>query len=497
MPDIGPDQHNVRIDPLWTGDQIALSTGGDLLSAFEVYGVAIDSRDVRRGDLFIALKGDNQDGHAYLKAAFENGAVAALISDRSQLPGGYPAVVVDDTFKALEALGRTARERLTGRVIGVTGSVGKTGTKNALLAALTPSGPTYASERSFNNHYGVPLTLARTPPTSRFVVLEMGMNHPGELRALSAIARPDIAIITTVEAVHMAHFDSIEQIADAKAEIMEGLSSALAPGGVAILNRDNSQFDRLAGKAAEAGVGRVITFGEHETVNTRLVKKALHDDCSTVIADLDGVLVTYKIGVPGAHWVKNSLAVMAAVAAVEGDLGLAGLALADMRAPRGRGRRHLVSMPDGNVLLIDESYNASPVAGRAAIAELARIDIPRNRGRRIVVLGDMLELGAEAQALHAGLAEQITEANVDIVVGVGEIVPALLEALPHYVTTFHAANAAQAVDQVTDLVQPGDAIMVKGSNAVGLSRVVDALLVLNERSTARAGSSSATSVSMT
>ncbi|MDA0338692.1 MAG: UDP-N-acetylmuramoyl-tripeptide--D-alanyl-D-alanine ligase [Proteobacteria bacterium] len=465
-------------DPLWTSAEIESAAKGTATAGFEAFGVAIDSRDVRSGDLFVALQGEKQDGHAFLSAAFKNGAAGAIVASTDPLPSGFPAIVVEDTFLALNDLGKASRDRLNARVIGVTGSVGKTGTKNALRAALQPSGVTYASERSFNNHVGVPLTLARTPKNTAFAVLEMGMNHEGELRALAALARPDIAIITTVEAVHMAYFDGVEQIADAKAEILERSS----PGGTAILNRDNPQFGRLQTHAQNANVARILSFGKHPESDVRLVKNHLHDDCSVVVADVDGVLVTYKIGVPGAHWVKNSLAVMAAVSAADGDLGLAGLALADMRAPKGRGRRHLVPFRDGEILVIDESYNASPVAVRAAVAELGRVQPPKKRGRKIVVLGDMLELGETSASLHAELSQTFVDAGVNVVVGVGSLVNALLVALPEAIATRHVENAASAADEIFDLASPGDVVMIKGSNAIGLSRVVDALILGRDNS---------------
>ncbi len=464
-------------EPLWTAWDIAAATGGTASDAFEVFGIAIDSREVNQGDLFVALRGDNQDGHRYVAGALARGAAAALVERGGSYPKDAAVVVVDDCLAGLTALGVAARDRIEGKVIGVTGSVGKTGTKTALANALVRSGATYASERSFNNHIGVPLTLSRAPATSRFAVLEMGMNHAGELRALTAIARPHVAVVTTIAEVHMEFFPSLEAIADAKAEIFEGLE----PGGVAVLNRDNAQFGRLAARAKEVGVARILSFGSAEGADVRMVKCRLHEDCSTVTADVAGTLVTYKIGIPGEHWVSNSLAVLAAVSAVDADLGLAGLSLAEMQPPRGRGRRHHVDYRDSEIIVIDESYNASPVALLAAIRGLGRSTPPRRRGRRIAVLGDMRELGEQGPQLHAGLKQPLRDAAVDMVVAVGPLMQEMAGTLGQSIQVINCATAQDAARQVLDIVVPGDVVMVKGSNAVGLSRVVDALLGLQDQ----------------
>jgi UDP-N-acetylmuramoyl-tripeptide--D-alanyl-D-alanine ligase len=464
-------------EPLWTAEQIAAATGGRASRPFEAFGVVIDSREVRAGDLFVALRGDSQDGHRYVADALARGAAGALVERAAEWPVDAPVVAVEDGLAGLSALGRAARERLGAQVVGVTGSVGKTGTKAALAAALARSGTTYASERSYNNHIGVPLTLARTPPATRFAVLEMGMNHAGEMRALTRIARPHVAVITTIAEVHIEFFDSIVGIADAKAEIFEGLQ----PGGTAVLNRDNAQFERLLRRAREAGVARVLSFGAAPEAEVRLIKSRLHEDCSTVTADVAGTLVTYKIGIPGEHWVSNSLAVLGAVAAVGADLGLAALSLAELQPPRGRGRRHRVEFRDGEILVVDESYNASPVAMLAAIAGLGQTTPSRRRGRRIAVLGDMRELGEQGPALHAGLRQPLREAGVDVILAVGPLMHEMAGALRDAARVIECDTAAQATAQVLDIVAPGDVVMVKGSNAVGLSAVVDGLLGLQDQ----------------
>lgn len=465
--------------PLWTFADIASATGGQASADGEAHGVSIDSRTTRSGDIFLAFKGPNQDGHSYVRQAMAKGAVGAIVSqDGLDIPDGFPTIVVEDTAIALGTLGQAARSRTNAKIIGVTGSVGKTGTKEALLRALARSGPTHASERSYNNDIGVPLTLSRMPADSEFGVLEMGMNHAGEMRALSAQARPDIAIITTIEAVHSEFFASVEGIADAKAEIFEHMSSE----GVAILNRDNPWFDRLADKARDNGLAQIVSFGMHEDADVRLLKHFAADNCSTVSADIAGELLTYRIGIPGDHWVQNSLAVLAAVQQVGGELGLAGLALGEMVAPKGRGRRHDVPIRDGSVLVIDESYNASPISMRAALKGLAEAKgvVPESGipGRRIAVLGDMLELGDETVSAHENLVIPVEQANVDLVYTAGSHARTLAEALPSKLHAHHADSVDELLPVLLVQVQPGDVIMLKGSNSVGLSKAVDALLAL-------------------
>jgi len=465
--------------PLWTFADIASATSGQASADGEAHGVSIDSRTTRSGDIFLAFKGPNQDGHSYVRQAMAKGAVGAIVSqDGLDIPDGFPTIVVEDTAIALGTLGQAARSRTNAKIIGVTGSVGKTGTKEALLRALARSGPTHASERSYNNDIGVPLTLSRMPADSEFGVLEMGMNHAGEMRALSAQARPDIAIITTIEAVHSEFFASVEGIADAKAEIFEHMSSE----GVAILNRDNPWFDRLADKARDNGLAQIVSFGMHEDADVRLLKHFAADNCSTVSADIAGELLTYRIGIPGDHWVQNSLAVLAAVQQAGGELGLAGLALGEMVAPKGRGRRHDVPFRDGSVLVIDESYNASPISMRAALKGLAEAKgvVPESGipGRRIAVLGDMLELGDETVSAHENLVIPVEQANVDLVYTAGSHARTLADALPSKLHGHHADSVDELLPVLLVQVQPGDVIMLKGSNSVGLSKAVDALLAL-------------------
>ncbi|MEI6642366.1 MAG: UDP-N-acetylmuramoyl-tripeptide--D-alanyl-D-alanine ligase [Novosphingobium sp.] len=470
---------------IWTADEIAAATGGKASGTFEVSGCATDSREVQPGDLFIALKGAESDGHRFLEGAFSRGAAAALV-DR---PVGWPHVLVESTTQALVDLGHAARARVDAMdavVIGVTGSAGKTGVKEALFAALDRGsrGRAHRSVKSYNNHVGVPLSLARMPARSKFGVFEMGMNHAGELAALTRLVRPDIAIVTTIAPAHIGHFSGEEAIAHAKAEIFEGLE----PGGTAIIPADNPHHALLR-EAAARHAARVVSFGRGAHADARLL--------DAVPAFAGGTLVTaaftgplglrklcYTIAMPGAHWVDNSLAVMAAVAAAGGDLGAAGLALSEMEGLAGRGARHVIAAPagdgSGKALLIDESYNANPASMRATIASLG--EVPARR--RIAVLGAMKELGEASDAYHAALAGPLIAAGVERIILVGTEMAALAKALGKSaegvlagrIELDHAENAAGAAECLAaDCPQGGDAILVKGSNSVGLGTLVRAL----------------------
>lgn len=471
------------ITPLWTSVDAAKATqetGGKAIGDWQVYGACIDTRSLRTGDLFVALPGSSRDGHEFVADALSKGAGAALI-DRpvDGLPGDAPVLICADAMDGMSGLAKAARKRTSAKVIGVTGSVGKTSTKEALKAALFRCKATQASARSFNNHIGVPLTLAQLREDTAYSVLEMGMNHAGELEALSALAQPDIAIITTVEAAHAEYFDSVDAIADAKAEIFTGLT----PGGTAILNRDNAYFNRLVSAARDCGVENILSFGASADADVRLLKQCLHQDCSTVTADIAGQPMMYKVGAPGAHWVMNSLAVLATVLVADADLGLAGLALQEIMAPEGRGRRHLIPYRDGSILVIDDSYNASPASMKAALEALGKAkgtpSERRSSTRRIAVLGDMLELGDASERLHTNLAKIVTRADVDLVLTVGPLMKHLHESLPRHRCAGHAETASEGANMLLDIVAPGDVVMAKGSNAMGLSEIVGALLQLD------------------
>ena len=371
---------------------------------------------------------------------------------------------------SLGRLGIRARERTAAKVIAITGSVGKTSTKEALREALSPSGSVHASASSFNNHWGVPLTLARMPAGSRYGVFEIGMNHSGEITPLTKMVRPHIAIVTTVAPVHLEHFSSVKAIAEAKAEIFAGLE----PDGVAILNRDG-EFALLLAERARARGAKVVFFGEHPEAGARLLKCSLHEDCTTVTADILGENVTYKLGAPGRHIAQNSLAVLAAVKIVGGDLMRAMLALQGHQQPKGRGKRHVLPVFGGTARLIDESYNANPTSMRAAIALLGSATV-EGQGRRVAVLGDMLELGPEAAKLHAGLLEPLKAAKVDTVFCAGPLMHSLWQELPRGMRGAYAETSKALIDTLIDDVRAGDVLMVKGSLGSAMGPLVEALI---------------------
>jgi UDP-N-acetylmuramoyl-tripeptide--D-alanyl-D-alanine ligase len=457
---------------LWSAAEIAAATGGRASGEFQCSGVEMDSRDVRNGDLFVALKGEAMDGHAFIDAAFAKGAAAALV-DR---PVDYPHVLVADTTEALAALARAARERTAARIVGVTGSVGKTGVKEALFAALERAsrGATHRSTRSYNNHVGVPLSLARMPARSKFAVFEMGMNHAGEIDTLTRQVRPHVAVITTIAPAHIEMLGSEEAIADAKAEIFAGLE----PGGVAVIPADSPHFARLEAAAQARGVG-IISFGTQSHATMRLLDAIPSaNGGSLVTCEHPTGRLCYTVAEPGEHWIANSLCVMAAVLAAGGDLASAGLALAEMGGLKGRGARHRIAAAGGQALLIDESYNANPASMRATLAALGQTPA----GRRIAVLGAMKELGDFGPAFHAMLAEPIVAAQIDHVVLVGDEMVPLARELGKSATNglgfdgsfTHARDAGEAIGALEEFgLIAGDAILVKGSNSVGLGRVVD------------------------
>jgi UDP-N-acetylmuramoyl-tripeptide--D-alanyl-D-alanine ligase len=446
--------------PLWSAAEAEAATGGTPSGDWQAAGVSIDSRTVEAGDLFIALAGPNFDGHDYVAAALQNGAAAALVSRKpTNLPDGAPLLIVADTQKGLEDLGRAARARSHAKIVAVTGSVGKTGTKEALKRAFERQGRAYASAGSLNNQWGVPLSLARMPRDAGYGVFELGMNHPGEIEALTLQVRPDIAIITNVEAAHLGFFPSIEAIADAKAEIFTGLD----PQGAAILNRDNAQFERLAAAARIRGITRIIGFGMHQDAAVRLVDCHLHATASAVTALVMGEIIDYSISLPGRHWVMNSLAVLAAVKAANGDVGAAAGAMATLCALEGRGKRFPIAVPGGTVELIDDSYNANPASMRAAFAVLGAIE-PNGGGRRIAVLGDMLELGAQSPRLHAELAAPLADAGIALVFTLGDAMRALDAALPADRRGGHAASIAELAAMLEKNLKAGDVVLAKGSH---------------------------------
>ncbi|WP_333837058.1 UDP-N-acetylmuramoyl-tripeptide--D-alanyl-D-alanine ligase [Novosphingobium sp.] len=480
-----PDSENDLPLALWSASEIARATGGKASADFSVGGVAFDSREVMEGDLFLALRGESADGHRFVTGAFGRGAGAALVEH----PVLHPHILVEDTSAALDALGRAARARLTdeARVIGVTGSAGKTSVKEALFAALDRGsrGRAHRSVKSYNNHVGVPLSLARMPARTQFGVFEMGMNHAGELAALTRLVRPHVAIVTTIAPAHIGHFSGEDGIADAKGEIFEGLE----PGGIAIVPADSPHYERLRAKA-ECHAAQVLSFGRAAHSDVRLLDAVAAPGGGSLVtaemvtAEMGARKLCYTVAQPGDHWIINSLAVMAAVQAVGGDLGATGLALAEMAGLAGRGARHAIAADGGDgsgtALLIDESYNANPASMAVTLAGLGATPA----ARRIAVLGAMRELGADEDRYHAELAAPLLAAGVSHAILVGAEMAALAQALgksagdplaatlqvDHVQTSAEAAAVLAAIG-----ISGGDAILVKGSNSVGLGALVKAL----------------------
>lgn len=461
-------------DYLWTSAAMAAAMHAQVQGGLPagITGISIDSRTIKPGEAYFAIKGDVHDGHAFVDAALKAGAALAVVeaAQRGKFSADAPLLVVEDVLAGLVELGIAARARLKARVVAVTGSVGKTSTKEALLRVLSAQGPTHASVASFNNHWGVPLTLARCPADVRFAIFEIGMNHAGEIEPLVKMVRPHYAVITTVEPVHLEFFAGIEAIADAKAEIFLGLE----PGGVAILNRDNHQFARLQSGATSAGVSRIVSFGSDAAADARLIDISLHPTCSAVHADILGQDVTYKFGMPGRHMAMNSLAVLAASTLMGADLARAALTLSQVAPAEGRGVRQVLEVGGGEALLIDETFNANPASTSAALNVLGAAAIGP-QGRRIAVLGDMLELGPAGGALHAGLLDAVTGNGIDLVFCCGPLMRNLWDALPTSKRGGYAGDAKALESQVLGAIRAGDAILVKGSKGSKMNPVVAAL----------------------
>ena len=449
---------------LWTSQEIVAATGGKLQGgAFEVSGITFDSREVEPGWLFVAMPGTVADGHDYVAKALAAGAAGLLVSRSVE----GPHILVDDVPRALIDLAIASRNRCKGKIVGVTGSVGKTSTKEALYGALEryAKGRVHRSVKSYNNHTGVPLSLARMPRDSEFAVLEMGMNAAGEIAALTRLIRPHVALVTTIASAHIEHLGSMEAIADAKAEIFGGLE----PNGLAIVPEDSAYRDRLV-KAARKHAKRTITFGHGEADVAVVHAVRSEHGGSLVTARLVESDLTYTIAQRGDHWVTNSLAVLATVEAVGADLAIAGLALADMGGLKGRGERHRIAVDGGSYLLIDESYNANAASMAATLKALGE---EQGVERRIAVLGPMRELGEHAEEIHAGLAPSVLDAKIDQLILVGEDMRPLERAIGGAVPMTRADNVDQACAALAAMVRPGDAVLVKASNSIGLAKLVE------------------------
>lgn len=461
---------------LWTtSDLMAAMHGRPMGNLPEgITGISIDSRSLGKGEAFFAIKGDRVDGHDYAGIAIANGAALLVVSE-AKLPALgrliAPMIVVDDVLEAMVRLGCAARDRSAARIIAVTGSVGKTTTKEMLRHVLSPSGRVHASVASFNNHWGVPLTLSRMPENTDFGIFEIGMNHADEIRPLVRMVRPHVAIITTIAAAHLGNFRDLEEIAAAKAEIMEGL----VDDGHVILNRDNEQFETLEKAATALGVAHVHSFGSGAKADFRMVEYTGGSEGGVLWAALDGKTLEIPIGAPGRHIAENALAALGAASLVGADMGAAMAALATLQPEKGRGARHRLAIGSGAFVLIDESYNANPASMRAAISLLKDTALPEG-GRRIAVLGDMLEMGEFAGKVHAGLVAPLIEAGISDIWLAGPEMAHLRDALPEDVRVEYRETVDELKEFALGSIAAGDVVMIKSSKGTGCGRIVAALL---------------------
>ncbi len=448
---------------LWTRDEAVAATGGTCAVGWQANGVSIDTRTLEKGDIFVALSA-SRDGHDFVAQALEKGAAAALVS---RIPEGLeaaPLLLVPDVLKGLEALGIAARARSKARVIAITGSVGKTGSKEMLRVALEGQGHIHVAEKSYNNHEGVPLTLARMPRDTDIAVIEIGMNHPGEIAPLAKMARPHVALITTVAPVHLAAFKDVAEIATEKAEIFKGLE----PDGIAVLNADIDTYAILA----QAAPDKTLRFGRREGCDFRLLSCEVGRGATVVRADSPMGEIMFKLGGEGVHLAQNAVGVLAGLHALRADLGRATLALAQWHPPEGRGARQSIPLGpeglDGAFTLINESYNANPASTRAALETLAQ-----QAGRKVAILGDMLELGDTAPMLHKALAE-IEGADITHTVG------PLMADVPFDTRGLTTSTSAALARQIGRHIRAGDVVMVKGSLGMDMAKIIDALQKLGE-----------------
>jgi len=448
---------------LWTSTEAGAATLGLVTRPFSAEGLSIDTRTLKPGDLYVAIKGDRRDGHEFLQEAFAAKAAAALVSRAPQgLPAEAALLTVANTQRALEDLARAARGRSDAKIVAVTGSAGKTTTKEMLKLAFGALGKTHASSASYNNHWGVPFSLASLPREAAYGVFEIGMNHFGEIRSLVSFVRPHTALVTTIAPAHLEFFGSCDAIADAKSEIFE----SIAPGGAAVLPSDSPFAERLVARAKQSRVAHILGFGSKPNSAARLLSYDESAEGARVKADILGKPVEFRLGAPGLHLASNALGALLCVASVEGDLLNAAAALKGFAALKGRGAR----LSAGGIEIIDESYNANPASMVAALTLLAKAP-----GRRVAVLGDMLEMGPDGAAHHAGLAPAIEAVRVDLVFLCGAQMKSLWEALPAAQRGFYAANSAELAPAVTSALRQGDTVLVKGSNGIRMSVIIEAL----------------------
>lgn len=451
------------------------ATGGELVGAVDsgINHISIDSREMGETGLFVGIQGDRFDGHDFIDAAFTNGAVLALVS-RDKIVGksfARPLLVVEDALVGLAQIGRAARARTKAKIIAVTGSVGKTSTKEALRLAFEQVGKVHASIRSFNNHWGVPLMLARMPQDTEFGIFEIGMSAPGEIVPLSAMVRPDVAIITNVAAVHLEFFDNVQGIADAKAEIFSGMSK----DGIALIGSDHEFSHYLVEQAGAAGLRQIVLFGQDKASEVRPLELTQGPDSSTGFVDVMGQTVDFTLGVPGLHMVRNMLGVLACAKVLDIDLDQILPVFAQMQAPEGRGSVSVLGAAGQSISLVDESFNANPTSMRAAL-DVMKFRLPESGGRKVFVLGDMLELGEAGPALHRDLVQVVLAAKPDTVHCVGPLMENLYEVLPISMQGQQGKSLENIAKSVISSLRANDLIMVKGSKGTGLATLIEEIV---------------------
>ena len=456
----------------WSAEDIAAATKGTTSGRWTAHSVSIDTRTLEQDALFVALPGSQVDGHEFVSAALEKGAVAALVS--KPVAGVDPArlVLVGNVEKALQDLGIAARARSRAKFIGITGSVGKTGAKDMLATALAAIGSVYATKGNLNNHLGVPLNLANLPLDIDFAVLEMGMNHPGEIAPLSQWVKPHVALITNVEAVHIEFFPGVAAIADEKATIFDGMGGA----GTAIVNADNAHFPRIKKYAEKQGLDRVLSFGTGTNANCQLVDYHIRDTHTAIEAIIAGTTLSYMIGAIGKHWAMTSVAVLGIIDALGCDLPRTAAALQYFKEPKGRGQTKRLAIKSGYLRLVDDSYNASAVSIKGAVEKIAEMrDASKEKIRTIVVLGDMLELGEHAEDMHIGLVPTLVNNQMDLVFAAGTFMRKLYDALPESMQGAYRATSRELAPVVVEQLRANDLILVKGSRGSRMDLVAHAI----------------------
>lgn len=451
---------------LWTSSDAEKATGGKATNKWKATGVSIDSRKIEPGDLFIAIKGENFDGHDFVKDALAKGAAAAVVT---HVPNGVskdaPLLVVGYIMSALQDLARFSRARIKGKVVGVTGSVGKTSTKEMLATAFKGQGKVYFTEGNLNNHFGLPLSLARMPANTDFGIFEIGMNHSGEIIPLTKLARPDVSIITTVEAVHLEFFKSVEEIADAKAEIF----TSMGEKQTAVLNFDNPHYKRLEASAKKAGIKKIVSFGAQKGADFRMESYAEKAGKSVIALNANGEILNYKLGMSAKHQALNSTGVLAVVKAAGGSLEKAAKNLAKLEAKPGRGKSYEVNFQGKLITIIDDCYNASPASVSAALDNLGSRKV---KGRKIAVLGDMFELGDNAPELHKGLSKKIVDNNIDLLFTAGKLTLNLYNAIPEKIKGGTSETSAELGNVLVKSLKEGDVLLVKGSRGMRMENVI-------------------------